>query len=46
VSTLTNLSLNTAKYDGIISKTRVIKYQEKMIEDSIIAENNIDEMHV
>jgi hypothetical protein len=35
-----------AKYDGIISKARVIKYQTKIIEDSIFAENKIDEMHV
>jgi hypothetical protein len=35
-----------AKYDGIISKARVIKYQENMIEDSIVAEKKIDEMHV
>jgi hypothetical protein len=34
------------KYDGIISKARVIKYQENMIEDSIVVENNKDEMHV
>jgi hypothetical protein len=35
-----------AKYDGIILKARVIKYQAKMIEDSIVIENKIDEMHV
>jgi hypothetical protein len=35
-----------AKYDGIISTARVIKYQAKMIEDSIVTENNIDEMNV
>jgi hypothetical protein len=34
-----------AKYDGIISKTRVIKYQAKMIEDVIVSEKKIDEMH-
>ena len=35
-----------AKYDGIISKALVIKYQANMIEDSIVTENKIDEMHV
>jgi hypothetical protein len=35
-----------AKYNGIISKARVIKDQAKMIEDSIVAEKKIDEMHV
>jgi hypothetical protein len=34
------------KYDGIISKSRVIKDQAKMIEDSIVIEKKIDEMHV
>lgn len=28
------------KYDGIISKDKLIKYQEKKIEDSIIFEKN------
>jgi len=35
-----------AKYNGIISNNRVIKYQEKRIEDSIVYENKIDEMDV
>jgi hypothetical protein len=35
-----------AKYDGIISKARVIEYQAKRIEDSIFFENKIDEMGV
>jgi hypothetical protein len=35
-----------AKYDGIISKSRVIKYQEKRIKYFIIFENKVDEMHV
>ena len=35
-----------AKYDGIISKARVIKDPTKMIKDSIVAKNKIDEMHV
>jgi hypothetical protein len=35
-----------SKYDGIISKAIVIKEQAKMIEDSIVAEKKIDEMHV
>jgi hypothetical protein len=35
-----------AKYDGIISKARLIKDQEKMIEDSIVTKKKIDEMHV
>jgi hypothetical protein len=35
-----------AKYDGIISKARVTKDQAKMIEDAIVFENKIDEMHV
>jgi hypothetical protein len=35
-----------AKYDGIISNARIIKDQEKMIEDSIVVEKKIDEMHV
>ena len=35
-----------AKYDGIISKDRVIIDQEKMIGDSIVSENKIDEMDV
>jgi hypothetical protein len=35
-----------AKYDHIISKDRVIKDQEKRIEDAIVYENKIDEMHV
>ena len=35
-----------AKYDGIISKVRVIKDQAKMIEDYIVSEKKIDEMHV
>ena len=32
-----------AKYDGIISKARVIKDQAKRIEDSIVSEKEIDE---
>jgi hypothetical protein len=35
-----------AKYDGIISKARVIKDQTNMIEDSIVVENKIDEIYV
>jgi DNA repair exonuclease SbcCD ATPase subunit len=35
-----------AKYDGIISKARVIKDQAKMIDDSIVAKKKIDEVHV
>jgi hypothetical protein len=35
-----------AKYDGIISKARVIKDQAKRIEDSIVSEKKIDEMGV
>jgi hypothetical protein len=35
-----------AKYDGIISKARVIKDQAKRIEDAIVSEKKIDEMHV
>jgi len=35
-----------AKYDGIISKARVIKDQAKMIEDAIVFEKKIDEMVV
>jgi hypothetical protein len=35
-----------AKYDGTVSNSRVIKYQEKRIEDSITYEKNIDEMVV
>jgi hypothetical protein len=35
-----------AKYDGIISKDRIIKEQSRKIEDSIIYENNIQEMHM
>jgi hypothetical protein len=35
-----------AKYDGIISKARVIKDQENMIKDAIVSEKKIDEMHV
>jgi hypothetical protein len=35
-----------AKYDGIISKARVIKDQAKMIEDAIVFEKKIDEMGV
>jgi L-rhamnose mutarotase len=34
------------KYDGILSKDRVIKYQAKRIEDSNVSENNIYEMGV
>jgi hypothetical protein len=34
------------KYDGIISKTRLIKDQTKRIDDAIVSKNNIDEMHV
>ena len=34
------------KYDGIISKARVIKDQAKRIEDSIVSEKKIDEMDV
>jgi hypothetical protein len=35
-----------AKYDGIISKARTIKEKEKKMEDSIVSEKNIDEMHM
>ena len=35
-----------AKYDGIISKARVIKDQAKKIEDFIVFEKKIDEMGV
>jgi hypothetical protein len=35
-----------AKYNGIIFKARVIKDQTKIIEDSIVSEKKIDEMHV
>jgi hypothetical protein len=35
-----------AKYDGIISKDRVIKDKEKRIEDYIVSEKNIYEMNV
>jgi hypothetical protein len=35
-----------AKYDGIISKARVIKDQAKKIEDFIVSEKKIDEMGV
>jgi hypothetical protein len=35
-----------SKYDGIISKARVIKDQENMIKDVIVSENKIDEMGV
>jgi hypothetical protein len=31
------------KYDGIISKDRLIKYQTMMIKDVIVSEKNIDE---
>jgi hypothetical protein len=34
------------KYDGIISKARVIKDQLNIIKDFIVSEKNIDEMHV
>jgi len=34
------------KYDRIISKDRVIKDQAKRIEDEIVYEKKIDEMHV
>jgi hypothetical protein len=34
------------KYDGIISKDRTIKEKERKIEDSIVSENNIEEMHM
>ena len=34
------------KYDGIISKARVIKDQENLIEDAIVFEKKIYEMHV
>jgi hypothetical protein len=34
------------KYDGNISKAREIKDKEMQIEDSIVYENKIDEMHV
>jgi hypothetical protein len=34
------------KDDGIISKDRIIKDQEKRIEDVIFSKNNIDEMSV
>jgi hypothetical protein len=35
-----------ARYDGIICKDRVIKDQEKTIEDSIVSQKTIDEMGV
>jgi hypothetical protein len=35
-----------AKYDGIVSKDRVIKYQSNMIKDAIVYEKKIDEMGV
>jgi hypothetical protein len=35
-----------AKCDGIISKARIIKEKARKIEDSIVSENNIDEMHM
>jgi hypothetical protein len=35
-----------AKYDGIISKARVMKDQEKKIKDDIVSKKNIDEMYV
>jgi DNA repair exonuclease SbcCD ATPase subunit len=35
-----------AKYDGIISKAGVIKDKAKMIDDSIVVEKKMDEMHV
>jgi hypothetical protein len=35
-----------AKCDGIISKARVIKDRAKRIEDTIVSEKKIDEMHV
>jgi hypothetical protein len=35
-----------AKYNGIISKDKVIKDQENRIEDAIFSEKKIDEMHV
>jgi hypothetical protein len=41
-----NLEDVHAKYDGIISKARVIKDQAKRIEDTIVSEKKIDEMHV
>jgi hypothetical protein len=34
------------KYDSIISKARVIKYQAKRIKDVIVSEKKIDEVHV
>jgi arginine/glutamate-rich protein 1 len=34
-----------AKYDGIISKARTIKEKSRKIEDSIVSENNLDEIH-
>jgi hypothetical protein len=34
------------KYDGIISKDIVIKYQENIIEDTIVSEKKIDGMGV
>jgi hypothetical protein len=34
------------KYDGVISKARVIKDQTKMIEDAIVFGKKIDEMGV
>jgi hypothetical protein len=34
------------KYDGIISKARIIKDQANMIEDSIVSKKKIDEMGV
>jgi hypothetical protein len=35
-----------AKYDGIISKDRKIKEQARKIEDFVVSEKNIDEMHM
>jgi hypothetical protein len=35
-----------AKYDGIISKARIIKDQAKRRDDSIVCEKKIDEMGV
>ena len=35
-----------ANYDDIIPKDRVIKDQSKMIEDVIVSEKNLDEMHL
>jgi hypothetical protein len=41
-----NLKDVHSKYDGIISKARVIKEKENMIKDAIVSEKKIDEMHV